>query len=435
MTNFQTGPASSSPRATGWPGRAARLLCLLGGLALSNAVLAQDQATDKAIAIADLLREVDSAVVLAGGLALSVNKPALREGEVLVITVNLPHAGYLNVISINPEGESTVLFPNRYQADNKVAAGKFTLPNEKMQFDIAATAPFGESRVAAFLTNDKLDLSAKGDGQRDAGGNLLATFAHLSTAGRDLINLFTNRTLQRESAGTPMIAGMTKVLSCAKTGPCTAPADGPGVVRRVVDAMLPGIFLDKQADLPQVKALNLRSVYERGVKLTKVSEGFVPELYLDAAGYCTIAYGHLIHLGPCPGADLRRYRSGITEPQGGVLLVGDLGLAQRAVMAFVKVPLNDGQYASLVDFTYNVGAGNLKTSTLLKAVNANQHERVPFQMLRWTKAGGRELRGLRTRREREIALYFDGSSTPKSLPQGEDTSPLDIRAGEGSRPP
>jgi len=54
-------------------------------------------------------------------------------------------------------------------------------------------------------------------------------------------------------------------------------------------------------------------------------------------------------------------------------------LAQQAVMRLVKVPLNDGQYAALCDFTSNVGTGNLQRFTLLRAVNAGEHHRVPFR--------------------------------------------------------
>jgi hypothetical protein len=49
-------------------------------------------------------------------------------------------------------------------------------------------------------------------------------------------------------------------------------------------------------------------------------------------------------------------------------------------------------------------------------------------------AGGKELAGLKARREREIDLFFDGLPKPKAPPLtrgGEDLSPIDIRKGEG----
>lgn len=419
------------------PGRrtSAGLACGLAAalLAFSATVQAEDEASAKAFDAAGLVREVESAVGLAQGLRLQAGKSLLREGEPLVLTIDLPHSGYLNVISIDPAGAPTVLFPNRFQPGNSVAQGTFTLPTAQMAFELKTSAPFGESRIAAFLTSEPLNLYATGDGERNAAGALLARFARLSTAGRDLINLVTSGNLQQDAKAGRILAGMTTVLSCAKTGPCAAASAVPAGIRRIVDAVVPGIFLDKDFEVPQAKSQALRPVYRRGIALTKASEGFVPHLYLDAAGYCTIAYGHLLRLDGCIESDSARYRGGISEPDGVDLLMGDLARAQRAVMAFVDVALTDGQYASLVDFTYNVGAANLRHSTLLKAVNAKQFERVPFQLLRWTRAGGKEYRGLRTRREREIALFFEGVATPKALPAGEDVSPIDIRIGEPER--
>ena len=106
------------------------------------------------------------------------------------------------------------------------------------------------------------------------------------------------------------------------------------------------------------------------------------------------------------------------------------GIAQIAVMTLVSVSLSDGQYAALCDFVYNVGATNLQKSELLRAVNAKQFDRVPTQMLRWVNAGGRPIAGLKTRRNREIDLFFDGLPMPRDVPPaGEDVSPIDIRTG------
>jgi lysozyme len=69
------------------------------------------------------------------------------------------------------------------------------------------------------------------------------------------------------------------------------------------------------------------------------------------------------------------------------------------------VPLFQGQYDSLVSWTYNLGEGALKRSTMLKKINAGQHEEVPAQMKRWNRVGGKVLKGLERRREAAAALY------------------------------
>ncbi len=178
--------------------------------------------------------------------------------------------------------------------------------------------------------------------------------------------------------------------------------------------------------------MELRPVYGKGVALTKASEGFRGRLYNDAADYCTIAYGHLVKLAPCDGSEPAAFLRGVTEAEGTELLVEDMGTAQVTVMRLVGVDLTDGQYAALCDFVFNVGSGNFRRSTLLKVVNAGDFDGVPFQLRRWVKAGGRELPGLVTRREREIELFFDGLPIARAAPPaGMDVEPVDIRAGEG----
>jgi lysozyme len=197
------------------------------------------------------------------------------------------------------------------------------------------------------------------------------------------------------------------------------------------DTLTPGIFLEppERAVLPP--GVSLRPVYDKGLRLTKVSEGFRSELYNDAARYCSIAYGHLVKRQPCDGAEPEEFLNGITEPRGSELLVSDMERAQVTVMTAVEPELTDGQYAALCDFVYNVGSGNFRSSTLRKVVNARQYDRVPSQLGRWVKAGGKEWPGLKTRREREIELFFEGIGMPRAAPPaGEVLSPVDIREGE-----
>lgn len=63
-----------------------------------------------------------------------------------------------------------------------------------------------------------------------------------------------------------------------------------------------------------------------------------------------------------------------------------------------------GRIGALLDFTFNLGAGNLRASTLRRKVNAGHWDEVPVQLLRWNKAGGRVLRGLTRRRQAEIDM-------------------------------
>ena len=135
-----------------------------------------------------------------------------------------------------------------------------------------------------------------------------------------------------------------------------------------------------------------------GMELLKRSEGFRSRVYRDAAGFPTIGYGHrLLHPESFP--------NGIDEPQAANLLTGDVRQAEEAVERLVEVPLSQGQFDALVDFCFNLGAGRLASSSLLKDLNAGKYAEAAQQLLLWDHAAGRENAALKTRREAEAALW------------------------------
>jgi GH24 family phage-related lysozyme (muramidase) len=209
------------------------------------------------------------------------------------------------------------------------------------------------------------------------------------------------------------------VLSCA------------GVPESEVDYMpVPGIFLETEPSWVVPRAAEWRRVSEKGLELTASMEGFRARLYDDPAGFCTIGFGHLVRRARCDGSEPAHFLRGLARPEARELLRDDMGIAERAVSALVTSELTSGQHAALCDFTYNVGSGNLQRSTLLRYVNAGLIDRVPGQFRRYVLANGRKLRGLVTRREKEIELFFDDLTIPRSAPDpDEDLSPIDIRQG------
>jgi lysozyme len=141
-----------------------------------------------------------------------------------------------------------------------------------------------------------------------------------------------------------------------------------------------------------------------GLELIKRSEGFKSRTYLDVNGFPTIGYGHrLLHPESFP--------LGVTEAQAAEILVSDVRDAEQAVERLVKVPLTQGQFDALVDFCFNLGAGRLGSSTLLKILNRGRYEDAAEQLLRWDVAGGEENAGLKERREAELALWNGAEET------------------------
>jgi lysozyme len=135
-----------------------------------------------------------------------------------------------------------------------------------------------------------------------------------------------------------------------------------------------------------------------GLDLIKKSEGFRGRIYRDVAGFPTIGYGHLIKPGEsCP--------DGITGLQAVAILAADVQAAEQAVARLVKVALTQGQFDALVDFCFNLGAGRLAVSTLLRELNAGHHDAAAQQLLAWDHAGGAVNAGLKARRQAEFDLW------------------------------
>lgn len=88
------------------------------------------------------------------------------------------------------------------------------------------------------------------------------------------------------------------------------------------------------------------------------------------------------------------------------LLIGDLAVAEREVNRY-GFDLTQNQFDALVSFVFNVGAGNFRSSTLLKRLKANPNDPdIANQFKRWVYGGGKVLPGLVRRRDEETKLYF-----------------------------
>jgi len=142
---------------------------------------------------------------------------------------------------------------------------------------------------------------------------------------------------------------------------------------------------------------------KQGLDLIKFYEGFKSEAYKCPAGIWTIGYGHTGNVNP---------DDKVSEEYATELLKKDVEVAERAVNSYITSQINQNQFDALVSFTFNLGAGNLKTSTLLKTVNSdpNNFDEIKAQFLRWNKAGGKVMEGLTKRREAESDMYIKGSN-------------------------
>lgn len=131
------------------------------------------------------------------------------------------------------------------------------------------------------------------------------------------------------------------------------------------------------------------------VGVVKPWEGVSLTPYTDIVGVQTVCYGQT---GPAAGKSY-------TMAQCDELLQSDLGKRLTALGKCIHQPLREHELAALLSWSYNVGTAAACGSTLVRKVNAGAApgEFCP-ELLRWNRAGGREVRGLTNRRKAELAL-------------------------------
>ena len=146
------------------------------------------------------------------------------------------------------------------------------------------------------------------------------------------------------------------------------------------------------------------------ISLVKQFEGFERRVtrgtqisalpYVCPAGFWTIGYGHLCAPDHPP----------ITEEEAETYLATDLRIALHATLKYCPVLATEPEtrLAAIVDFTFNLGAGRLQTSTLRNRVNQRDWTAATYELGRWVRGGGKILPGLVTRRECEKHLLLHG---------------------------
>jgi lysozyme len=150
------------------------------------------------------------------------------------------------------------------------------------------------------------------------------------------------------------------------------------------------------------------AVPQAAVELVKRFEGFhrVPKNdplhrahpYICPAGFWTVGFGHLCKPDHPP----------ITETEAEAYLAQDLVNALTATLWYCPVLAmqSDSRLAAIVDFTFNLGAGRLQTSTLRQRINQQDWAAAGRELRRWVYGGGKVLPGLVTRREADVLLLL-----------------------------
>ncbi|PLT16009.1 lysozyme [Ralstonia mannitolilytica] len=147
-------------------------------------------------------------------------------------------------------------------------------------------------------------------------------------------------------------------------------------------------------EIPQT-AIDLAKRFEGFHRVPKTDPGRAHP-YVCPAGYWTIGYGHLCDAKHRP----------ITEAEAEIYLARDLMSALNSTLRYCPVLATEPEtrLTAIVDFTFNLGAGQLQTSTLRRRVNQRDWAAAANELRRWVYGGGKVLPGLLLRRQVECQL-------------------------------
>ena len=131
--------------------------------------------------------------------------------------------------------------------------------------------------------------------------------------------------------------------------------------------------------------------------------------------YDTIGWGHY-------GADVKKGMK-ICKERANELFRNDIKYFETSVNSCLKVKITQSMFNALVSFTYNVGYGAFKNSTLLKYVNKKQIKKASNEFKKWNKCGGKVLKGLVKRRLLEQTEFERQGLAPSSIEVNNFTLP------------
>lgn len=154
---------------------------------------------------------------------------------------------------------------------------------------------------------------------------------------------------------------------------------------------------------------------ELGIELIKSFEGFRTFPYFCSAKLHTVGYGHVLYPEQARLKADERASYPLKPEHNRVwdadeidaLLEADLQRFESGVLRLCPASAdNDRHRAALVSFAFNVGLGNLQSSTLRMKYNRGDFDGAADEFLKWDKSVGKVLAGLTRRRIAERFLFL-----------------------------
>jgi len=147
------------------------------------------------------------------------------------------------------------------------------------------------------------------------------------------------------------------------------------------------------------------------IDLIKSFEGCILNPYHGAADrpeIFTIGYGTIKYPSSYLGGKMVALTDPAITPQTALeFLQIEVKRVADALDLLLRDDLTPNQFAALISFSYNLGEGALKSSTLRLKVNKDpQDPTIKTEFTKWVHSNGEVVEGLLRRRKAEADLYF-----------------------------
>jgi len=155
-------------------------------------------------------------------------------------------------------------------------------------------------------------------------------------------------------------------------------------------------------------------ISDKALKMIAHHEGIRFKPYRCPAALHTIGVGHVLYAeqGAMKMDDRLKFQLKpednriFTLEEINAILANDLKKFVAGVQKYCPVGLNQSRLDALVSFSFNVGLGTLQRSTLRQKHNRGDYQGAANEFLKYTKGGGKVLKGLVNRRNDERAIYL-----------------------------
>lgn len=165
-----------------------------------------------------------------------------------------------------------------------------------------------------------------------------------------------------------------------------------------------------------------------GIELMHKFEGYRDKPYQCSASMWTIGWGHVIYQDQIKYPIVRKEGyTGMLRPEYPLkpednrvwtkdelvkIFRDDLVSFERGVLRLApNLAGRQGAFDACVAFSFNVGLGNFQRSTIRMKIGREDWAGASEAFMAWTKAGGKELKGLVRRRTAERQLFDSSQET------------------------